>query len=67
MFEVNNIYNTDALEFMKSMPVYRRTKMNMFCCICVSIFFFSINYLFCSIILIGDFLYWITHTGRKGT
>ena len=45
--------------------LYEETEMNVFGCIMVSILLFCVNYLFCSVVLIFYFLYWITHVGRK--
>lgn len=45
--------------------LYEITGMNVFGCVIVSILLFCVNYLYCSVVLIFCFLYWITHIGRK--
>lgn len=55
----------EPFDYFFPTTLYEVTEMNIFGCIVVSIILFCINYLWCSIVLIFYFLYWITHIGRK--
>lgn len=57
----------DDFDFNYFFPteLYEVTGMNVFGCVIVSILLFCVNYLYCSVVLIFYFLYWITHIGRK--
>ena len=61
-----NDYSDDiGFDYFFPTTLYGVTGMNIFGCIVVSILLFCVNYLFCGVVLIIYFIYWITHVGRK--
>ena len=61
-----NDYSDDiGFDYFFPTILYEVTGMNIFGCIVVSILLFCVNYLFCGVVLIIYFIYWITHVGRK--
>ena len=60
-----DIKKHEQIFYFSPIFLYKKTKMNILGCIIGSILLFSINYLYCSIVLIGRLFYIISHIGRR--